>query len=313
MTTEQHLGFVGIGRMGAPMAERLLDAGHALTIYDTQPGALQALAAKGARIAGSPKAVADAAATVLVSLPTPEVVLKVALGQNGLAQGSAVRTVVDLSTSGSQAARALAEGLAARRVDSIDCPVSGGVTGARRGTLALMVSGPRARYDALQAVLAVLGKPVYVGEQAGLAQTMKVINNLISVTALSITSELMVMGVKAGLDPDIMLQVINAGSGRTNASEDKIPRFVLTRSFDFGFAIGLSAKDVRLCLEESERLGVPLRVGDAARRLVDDVRGKFGDSADLTEIIRYVEAAAGVQVRGGGRSDAGGAPQPARS
>lgn len=298
MTTEKHLGFVGIGRMGSPMAERLLDAGYTLTIYDSQPDALQALAAKGAQIAASPKAVADAAATVLISLPTPDIVLKVVLGEEGLARGSVVRTVVDLSTSGSQAARMLADGLGALKIDSIDCPVSGGVTGAKRGTLALMISGPRARYDALQEVFAALGKSVYVGEQAGMAQTMKVINNLISVTALSVTSELMVMGVKAGLDPDVMLQVINSGSGRTNASEDKIPRFVLTRSFDFGFAIGLSAKDVRLCLEESEQLGVPLRVGDAARRLVDDTRDKFGNDADLTEIIRYVEEAAGVQVRG---------------
>ncbi|AUV49990.1 NAD(P)-dependent oxidoreductase [Bordetella bronchiseptica] len=298
MTTEKHLGFVGIGRMGTPIAERLLEAGYTLTVYDTQAPALQALAAKGAHIADSPKAVADRAETVLVSLPTPDIVLAVALGEDGLARGSAVRTVIDLSTSGSQAARTLADGLAAQNIASIDCPVSGGVTGAKRGTLALMVSGPRERYDALHDMFGVIGKPVYVGERAGMAQTMKVINNLISVTALSITSELMVMGVKAGLDPDIMLQVINSGSGRTNASEDKIPRFVLTRSFDFGFAIGLSAKDVRLCLEESEQLGVPLRVGDAARRLLNDARDKFGNDADLTEIIRYVEDNAGVQVRG---------------
>lgn len=298
MTTEKHLGFVGIGRMGAPMAERLLNAGYALTIYDTQPAVLQALKEKGAHIAESPKAVADIAATVLVSLPTPDIVIAVALGEQGLARGKAVRTVIDLSTSGSEAARTLADGLAGLGIQSIDCPVSGGVTGATRGTLALMISGSRERYDQLQDVFNVLGKPVYVGELPGMAQTMKVINNLISVTALSITSELMVMGVKAGLDPDIMLQVINSGSGRTNASEDKIPRFVLTRSFDFGFAVGLSAKDVRLCLEESEQLGVPLRVGDAARKLVNDVRDKYGDDADLTEIIRYVEDGAGVQVRG---------------
>ncbi|ALM84564.1 NAD(P)-dependent oxidoreductase [Bordetella sp. N] len=298
MTTEKHLGFVGIGRMGTPMVERLLNAGFKVTIYDTQPAALQALAAKGAVIAQSPKAVADTAATVLVSLPTPDIVLAVALGDNGLAQGKAVRTVIDLSTSGSQAARALAEGLAKHKIQSVDCPVSGGVTGAGKGTLALMVSGPRASFDALQEVLAVLGKSVYVGEQPGMAQTMKVINNLISVTALSVTSELLVMGVKAGLDPDIMLQIINSGSGRSNASEDKIPRFVLTRNFDFGFAMGLSAKDVRLCHEESEQLGMQLRVGEAARRLLNDAREKFGDTADLTEIIRYIEAENGVEVRG---------------
>lgn len=298
MTTEKHLGFVGIGRMGTPMAERLLNAGYTLTIYDTQPEALQALKDKGAIIAESPKAVADSATTVLVSLPTPDIVIAVALGEQGLARGKAVRTVIDLSTSGSAAARTLADGLAAVNIQSIDCPVSGGVTGATRGTLALMISGPHERFEQLQDVFNVLGKPVYVGEKPGMAQTMKVINNLISVTALSITSELMVMGVKAGLDPDVMVQIINSGSGRTNASEDKIPRFVLTRSFDFGFAIGLSTKDVRLCLEESEQLGVPLRVGDAARKLLNDARDKLGADADLTEIIRYVEDSAGVQVRG---------------
>ena len=298
MTTEKHLGFVGIGRMGAPMVERLLSAGFKVTIYDTQPAALQALQAKGATIAQSPKAVADAAATVLVSLPTPAIVLEVALGESGLAHGKAVRTVIDLSTSGSQAARALAEGLAKHRIQSVDCPVSGGVTGAGKGTLALMISGPRASYDALQDVFAVLGKPVYVGEKPGMAQTMKVINNLISVTALSVTSELLVMGVKAGLDPDIMLRIINSGSGRSNASEDKIPRFVLTRSFDFGFAMGLSAKDVRLCHEESQQLGMQLRVGEAARQLLNDAHAKFGDAADLTEIIRYIEEGVGVEVRG---------------
>ncbi|MFC4273878.1 NAD(P)-dependent oxidoreductase [Achromobacter aloeverae] len=298
MTTDMHLGFVGIGRMGAPMVERLLNAGYKVTIHDTQPTALASLAAKGASIAASPKAVADAAATVLVSLPTPDIVLAVALGDEGLALGKAVRTVVDLSTSGSQAARALAEGLARHGIESIDCPVSGGVAGAGKGTLALMVSGPRASFEALQPVLGVLGKSVHVGEKPGMAQTMKVINNLISVTALSVTSELLVMGVKAGLDPDIMLRIINAGSGRSNASEDKIPRFVLTRKFDFGFALGLSAKDVRLCLEESEQLGMKLRVGDAARRLLNDARDKFGNDADMTEIIRYVEEEVGVEVRG---------------
>ncbi|WP_454688584.1 NAD(P)-dependent oxidoreductase [Achromobacter aloeverae] len=298
MTTQMHLGFVGIGRMGAPMVERLLNAGFKVTIHDRQPAALKALQAKGADIAASPRAVADVAATVLVSLPTPDIVLAVALGDDGLVHGKAVRTVVDLSTSGSQAARSLAEGLAKRGIESIDCPVSGGVTGAGKGTLALMVSGPSARFEALREVLAVLGKPVHVGEKPGMAQTMKVINNLISVTALSVTSELMLMGVKAGLDPDVMLQIINAGSGRTNASEDKIPRFVLTRRFDFGFALGLSAKDVRLCHEESEQLGMRLRVGEAARLLLNDARDKFGDDADLTEIIRYVEEEAGVEVRG---------------
>lgn len=296
--TDKHLGFVGIGRMGAPMAERLIQAGYALTVYDPNKAATDALAAKGAHVADSPKGVADRAATVLISLPMPQVVLAVGLGENGLSSGTAVRTVIDLSTTGPQAAAELAAGLAEKSITAIDCPVSGGVAGATKGSLALMVSGDSTVYDSLQPVLAVLGRAFYVGERPGQAQTMKVINNLISVTALSITSEAMVMGAKAGLDPDGMLEVINAGSGRTNASEDKIPKYVLTRNFGFGFAIGLSAKDVRLCLEESERLGVPLHVGNATRELLNAARDKFGDQADMTEIIRYVEDQAGVEVRG---------------
>lgn len=300
MSTESKdsLGFVGIGRMGAPMATRLLRAGYDLTIYDPHAPAMAALAAEGARIAASPREVADAAHTVLMSLPLPQVVTAVGLGPDGLVHGAAVKTVIDLSTSGPQAAEELAAGLQARSIAAIDCPVSGGVAGAERGSLALMVAGAPEHYDAVRAVLSVLGRPMYVGERPGMAQTMKVINNLISVTALAITSEALVLGAKAGLDPDIMVQVINAGSGRSNASEDKIPKFVLTRSFDFGFAIGLSAKDIRLCLETSERLGVPLRVGDAVRQLLNAARDKFGEHADMTEIIRYVEADAGVEVRG---------------
>ncbi|ANN65969.1 NAD(P)-dependent oxidoreductase [Bordetella bronchialis] len=292
------LGFVGIGRMGTPMARRLLEAGYRVAIHDTQPQAVQALAALGAQAAPSPRAVADAASIVLVSLPKPDIVRDVVLGTQGLVHGTAVRIVVDLSTSGATAARELARGLGERGIASVDCPVSGGVAGATKGTLALMLSGPRDACDALGPVLDVLGKSFYIGEQPGLAQTMKVINNLVSVTALAVTSEALVMGVKAGLDPDIMVQVINSGSGRSNASEDKIPKYVLSRSFGFGFALGLSAKDVGLCLAESEAIGAPLRVGSAVRELLDDARERLGDEADLTEIVRLSEAAAGVEVRG---------------
>ena len=292
------LGFVGIGRMGAPMVNRLLQAGYDLAIYDTNPQATAALAAQGARVATSPREVADAARLVLMSLPTPQIVTEVGLGADGLVHGAAVKTVIDLSTSGPHAAEQLAEALRARGIAVIDCPVSGGVAGAQRGTLSLMVAGAAEHYQAVQPVLELLGRPMYVGERPGMAQAMKVINNLVSVTALAITSETLVMGVKAGLDPDTIVQVINAGSGRSNASEDKIPKYVLSRKFDFGFALGLSAKDVRLCLEESERLGVPLRVGDAVRQLLNAARDKFGEQADMTEIIRYVEADAGVEVRG---------------
>ena len=131
-----------------------------------------------------------------------------------------------------------------------------------------------------------------------MAQTMKLINNLISVTALAITSETMVLGAKAGLDADTMVDVLNAGSGRTSASVDKIPNFVLPRSFDFGFALGLSAKDIGLCLDECEAQGVPMIVGSAVRQLLNAAKAQFGADADMTTLIRLVEGRAGAEVRG---------------
>lgn len=297
-TQDKRVGFVGIGRMGGPMVGRLLDAGYELIICDANEQALEPLLAKGAIRAATPKDVADQASVVLISLPTPDVVATVGLGDNGLVHGKAVRTVIDLSTTGPRVSKQLAEGLAKRSIVTLDCPVSGGVAGATKGSLAVMVAGDPQRAEALKPILDQLGKQIYVGEEPGMAQTMKVINNLLSVTALVATSEALVMGAKAGLDPDTMVRVINAGSGRSNASEVKIPNFVLSRSFNFGFAVGLSAKDIRLCMEEAEHLGIPMPVGQAVRSFLNTAADKLGYQADMTEMIRVIEDQVGVEVRG---------------
>lgn len=292
------LGFVGLGRMGGPMAGRLIDAGYELIVFDANPQALAPLLNKGAVRADSPQAVADQAPVVLISLPTPDVVERVGLGENGLVKGNAVHTVIDLSTTGPAVAQKLAKGLAEKSIVAIDCPVSGGVAGATKGTLALMVAGDQDRAHEVKPVLDNLGKQFYVGAEPGMAQTMKVINNLVSVTALVATSEALVMGTKAGLDADTMVQVINAGSGRSNASEVKIPNFVLSRTFDFGFSVGLSAKDVRLCMEEADRLEIPMPVGQSVRAFLNAAADRLGYEADMTEMIRVIEAQVGVEVRG---------------
>ena len=142
----------------------------------------------------------------------------------------------------------------------IDCPVSGGVGGATKGTLALMVSGPKAEVDALKDVLAVFGKVFVIGEKPGMAQTMKLANNFLSASAMAATAEAVAMGVKAGLDPAVMIDVINAGSGRSRASDQKFPQSILPRTFDYGFATALMLKDVRLCFDEANGLGAPHEV-----------------------------------------------------
>jgi hypothetical protein len=286
------IGFIGLGHMGFPMARRLLDAGHDVVAFDTRSEALEALVSHGARAASSAADVAGHAETVLASLPSPQVALDVAAG----IEGDRVRRYVDLSTIGSATAVRIHELLAARGIVSIDCPVSGGVGGAEAGTLALMVSGPRPEFDRLLAVLEVLGRPMHVGEQPGSAQTMKLMNNILAATVLVATSEVVVMGAKSGLDPEVMIEVLNAGSGATSASRDKFPRAILPRTFDYGFATGLMVKDVRLYLDEANALGVPVEIAEAVARLWETTLNDEGADSDFTSAIKPIERAAGVTV-----------------
>jgi 3-hydroxyisobutyrate dehydrogenase-like beta-hydroxyacid dehydrogenase len=296
--SDRTLGFVGVGRMGSHMARRLVSAGHKVVVYDADPRALQRATATGADAAHSPADVASQADIVMASLPTPDIVKAVALsGHDGLLAGTRIRTFIDLSTTGPRIAAEVAQGLHEKGIVAVDAPVSGGPAGAEKGTLAVMVSGPKTLSDELTPLLAVIGKVFWVGETAGLGQTMKLCNNLLSATAISITSEALVLGTKAGLDPAVMLDVINAGSGRNTATADKFPRCVLPRSFDFGFATALLYKDVRLCLEEGERLGVPMIVGNAVRQLVGITKALKGEDSDITEIVQPVEQWAGTEVK----------------
>jgi 3-hydroxyisobutyrate dehydrogenase-like beta-hydroxyacid dehydrogenase len=290
-----HVGFIGVGKMGGPMAGRLLDAGHTLTLFDAREAALRPLVQRGARPAGSAKELAMEVETVLVSLPTPDIVRQVA---DAMPAKARLRTFVDLSTTGPRMAREVAALLAAKGIAALDAPVSGGVAGAEKGTLAVMFSGPQDRRAALEPVLKVFGKLFYLGEKPGLGQTMKLANNLLSATAMAISSEAIVMGVKAGLDARTMVDVINVSSGRNTATQDKFPKSILTRSFDFGFTNGLMHKDVKLCVEEAEAMGVPMWVGSAVRQLWAYSASRMGADTDFTTVVRCIEEWAGVEVKG---------------
>jgi 3-hydroxyisobutyrate dehydrogenase-like beta-hydroxyacid dehydrogenase len=292
------IGFIGLGKMGTPMARRLIEAGHQLTVFDTSKAATDKIVALGAQAASSPKDVADRCETVLASLPSLQASLDVATGPGGVIEGSRVKCFVDLSTVGSQMAVRIHGLLARRNIVQIDSPVSGGVTGAENGTLAVMVSGPRAEFDAIKPALDVIGKVFFIGEKPGSGQTMKLANNFLSATAVVATSEAVVMGVKAGLDPNVMIDVINAGSGMNTASRDKFPRSILPRSFDYGFGTGLMVKDVRLCLEEMKSLGLSMEVAEAVGRLWEVVIRDMGAESDFTSAIKPIERAAGVVVGG---------------
>jgi 3-hydroxyisobutyrate dehydrogenase-like beta-hydroxyacid dehydrogenase len=293
----QELGFVGVGRMGGLMTERLLAAGHSVTVSDPSEAAVAALVALGAKRAGSAAEVAAATDIVFTSLPSPPVVESVALGPDGIVHGGRARIFVDLSTTGPRVAARIAAGLAEHGITAVDSPVSGGLKGAREGTLAVMASCPKETYETVQPLLAVFGKLFYIGEKPGSAQTLKLVNNLLAASAMAISAEGMVMGMKAGLDPRVMIDVINVSSGRNSAIQDKFPKSVLPGTFDFGFMTGLSYKDVRLCLDEAEAMGIPMVVGSAVRQMLAVTNALYGPESDFTSIVRSVESWAGVEVR----------------
>lgn len=280
------------------MARRLLAAGHPLTVFDTDAGLVRSLADEGARAAGSPSEVASAAEIVLVSLPTPAVVHDVALGPGGIGEGRRVQVFVDTSTTGAAYARRIAEGLGAKGIVAVDAPVSGGLPGAEAGTLALMLACPEETFARVKPVMEVLGKPFFIGAEAGQGQMMKLLNNLLSATAMAISAEALVVGVKAGLDPNLMMEVVNAGTGRNSATVTKIPKHVIPRTFDVGFPVSLLEKDVRLCLEEAAALNVPMVVGTAVRQLLAITSATEGREADMTEVVKILERWAGVEVKG---------------
>ncbi|RPI47721.1 MAG: NAD(P)-dependent oxidoreductase [Betaproteobacteria bacterium] len=293
------IGFIGVGVMGGPMSERLLQAGYALIVHDVDPGAMRRATRAGAKPARSAKEVADRASTVFVSLPTPQVVREVALGARGVVRGSKVRTFVDLSTTGTAIEKEIAAAVAKRKIVPIDAPVSGGATGAKAGTLAVMVAGDRATIERLRPLFEVFGTVFVAGRRPGQAQMLKLLNNLLSLSALAMSCEAMVAGVKAGLDPDLMVAAINAGSGRNTATLDKIPRAILTRTFDFGFPISGALKDVGLAVDECQALGVPMWVGNAARQLWQYAYAQGEPKRDMTRLITYLEKlAGGVTVKG---------------
>ena len=284
------IGFIGLGKMGFPMARRLIEAKHQLVVHDQRKEAVDKLVALGAQAASSPKDVADRAETVLASLPSLQASLEVATGADGVIEGRRVKRFVDLSTVGSQMAVRIHDLLAKRNIVQIDSPVSGGVGGAEKGTLAVMVSGPRADFDAIKPALEVIGKVFFIGEKPGSGQTMKLANNLLSATAVVATSEAVVMGVKAGLDPAVMIDVINAGSGHEHREPRQVSprdpaahlRFRLRHRIDGEGRAALSRRDEIAGAVDGSRRSGRAAVGSGDPRHGRGVGFHLGDQADRT-------------------------------
>src|SRR6201994_4639984 len=290
-------GFLGVGNMGQPMAGKLLDGGHGLTVYDLRPDAMRPLLERQARQATSPKDLADSCEIVFVSLPTLAAFRAVAFGPDSLSQGTAMKLLVNTCTVGVPFVREIEQAMAARGVTVVDCPISGGPPGARAGTLSVMISGDPVAVEQVRPMISLWGKTLNIaGDKPGAAQVLKLTNNILSAVALAATAEAFVMGAKGGLDPEVMVAAINAGSGRNSATEGKFPLAVLTRSFDFGADMHIMMKDIVLAIAQGEELGVPMWVCQAARLVFKHAMYKGAAKDDLTAIVKYIERDAGFEI-----------------
>lgn len=286
------IGFIGLGNMGLPMAGKFLDAGHAMMVYDVRPEALKPLEKRKARTAASAKDVADQTETVFVSLPSLTSLQTVCLGEDGVLQGRRIKTLVNTCTVGASLIEEIAAAADEKGITVIDCPISGGPPGARAGTLSVMVSGEPAAVDDVMPLISLWGPVTVAGDKPGLAQVLKLTNNILSAVALAATSEAYVMGAKGGVSPEVMTKAINAGSGRNSATLEKFPKAVLTRSFDFGAEMHILMKDIDLAIEQGERLGIPMWVCQAARLVFKQAIFSSGESPDITTLVRHIESAA---------------------
>ena len=293
--TSNPLGFIGLGAMGRPMAINLVKSGQALAVCDLNPTATDILAQRGAEVAASARALADRSATVFACMPTVASAEQVVAET---AEGSTIKHFVNLSTTGSQFSQAAAAALAEQGVAYLDAPISGGPPGAEAATLSIMCSGDKAAYEAaLPALEAMSAKLTYLGEKPGAAQTMKLVNNIMSFCNLVAASEAFTLGAKAGLDPEQMVEVINASSGRNSASMDKIPKAVLPRSFDYGGGNHIILKDLELWRQEAEAYGIHAYMGNLVRTLFRQMVQEEGADKDFTRIFLLMERMAGVEMK----------------
>lgn len=288
------VGLVGLGNMGEPFARHLLDAGIDLHIYDIRPAVVDEWVARGAKASPSPRAMADVVGTILLSLPVPKVVEEVAEEISG---GAGVHYVIDLSTTGPSVARDVAAMLRGKGISYIDAPVSGGVAGAHAASLTIMLACSSEDRSAIQPLLERLGRVFPVGSEAGQGQIVKILNNLLSAGSLLLAGEVAALGVKTGLDADAMINVFNAGSGRSSATLDKYPKAILPGTFKLGFTNALMFKDVSLCIEMAAMLNVEMPTARAVRDEWAAAMAHAGPEADFSTIVTKAEKLAGVEVR----------------
>ncbi len=295
-----NIGFIGIGAMGKPMAQNLLQSAEVqLYIYDVNAAAMAELTAQGATACPSPRVLAAAVSVVIMMLPNAAIVESTLTGEQGVLAGcKAGQTIIDMSSVAAGSTQKMAALAQAREVAYIDAPVSGGVAGATAGTLTIMVGGETAVVQSILPLLQRLGKKIHHVGPSGAGDAMKVVNNLLLGINMAAVAEALVLGVKSGLDPRTMLEIIQESSGRSYALEAKAEKFILNNNFTAGFAIDLEHKDLELAMETARSLEVPLPVGALAQQVFAMAKAKGLGREDISAVIKVWEEMAGIQVRG---------------
>ncbi|MBP2637103.1 MAG: hgd [Firmicutes bacterium] len=293
-----NVGFIGIGAMGKPMAQNLVTANYPLYIYDVNQPAVADMVAQGAIACNSPRELAQNCQVIILMLPNAAIVETTLTGEQGLlAGGQAGQTIIDMSSVASASTRRMAALAQVQQINYIDAPVSGGVTGAAAGTLTIMVGGETTAVQAVEPILKVLGKKIYHVGGIGAGDSIKVVNNLLLGINMAAVAEALVLGVKSGLDPQVMLEIIKESSGRSYALEAKTANFILKNNFAPGFAIDLEYKDLELAMETAKGLDMPLPLAAMAQQVFAMAKAKGLGREDISAVIKVWEELAGVQVR----------------
>lgn len=292
------IGVIGLGNMGLPMATRLHLAGYEVHGYDRDDAACAAAERSGIVTTASVAELARIATTIIMLLPGSHVVDPVATDIVGVpADARACEFLIDMSSSSPGRTRKLGTALAPHGITLVDAPVSGGVTGAREGTLTIMVGGTPEALEQARPLLEHLGtRVIHVGD-TGAGHAAKALNNLLSATHLMATNEALIVGARFGIEPEVLNAAINVSSGRSGSTENKMPRFILSGTFDSGFSSALLAKDIGIATALAQEIGIDAPIGRAVQEWWVRLAGQIPPDADHTEIIRPLEAASGVQVR----------------
>lgn len=290
------LGYIGVGDMGGPMAHNLLKADFEVVVFDTQQDRLDNLVDAGAMGASSAREVADKAEVVMVCLNTIKAAHAVA---KDVAIGSAVKTYVDMSTTGPSVAKDVRVHFECTDITMLDAPISGHISKAVDGSLTIIVSGPKAAADHAKPAFEAMGENIfYIGDVAGGGQMMKLANNYLNNVQAIATSEAITMGIKFGLDPQIMFDILNVSTGRNSQTSGKLRDAVLSREFAGGANMKISHKDISLAVGEAESLGSPALTGALVRGIFEEALTKGGDKERSSAIFKYVAAKAGLDFGG---------------